>query len=170
MEKKCTTLIYLQRFNKILVTLYIVHMGFKSFSFLFILYTDLYLCVFAGNLCFLFIGGVSFCYFFLPFIDFYLWRVILKKKKHFKKMSVFIFKSLTERRRLCLPLFSWKQWCEGKTTFQREQKAKDVLNNIPSYSLIWNHICASILSTHWSILNREKDFLQAIIIITQRII
>lgn len=66
--KKCTTLIYLQRFNKILVTLYIVHMGFKSFSFLFILYTDLYLRVFAGNLCFLFIGGVSFFFLFFSFL------------------------------------------------------------------------------------------------------
>lgn len=32
-------------FNRILVTLYIVHMGFKVFLFLFILYTDLYLGV-----------------------------------------------------------------------------------------------------------------------------
>lgn len=69
--KKCTTLIYLQRFNNLLVTLYIVHMGFK-FS-LFILYTDLYLCVLLEIFVFfIYRRGV----FFSLFIDFYLWRVI----------------------------------------------------------------------------------------------
>lgn len=90
MKKKCTTFIYLQRFNKILVTLYIVHMV----SFLFILYTDLYLCL-AGNLWFFIYGRVSFCF---PFIDFYLWRVT--KEKRTKKTCVLILKkkkSMTER-------------------------------------------------------------------------
>lgn len=41
-------------FNRILVTLYIVHMGFKVFLFLFILYTDLYLCVLLEIFVFLF--------------------------------------------------------------------------------------------------------------------
>lgn len=68
--KKCTMVIYLQRFNKILVTLYIVHMGLKFLFYLFCI--QIFISVFAGSLCFFIYRRVS----FFPFIDFYLWRVI----------------------------------------------------------------------------------------------
>lgn len=72
-------LIYLQRFNKILVTLYIVHMGLKLLFYLFCI--QIFIAVFCWkSLFFLFMeGSYSFFSFFL-FIDFYLWRVIKKKK------------------------------------------------------------------------------------------
>lgn len=51
-------------FNRMLVTLYIVHMGFKVFLFLFILYTDLYLGVLLEIFvfCFIYRRGVSFLF------------------------------------------------------------------------------------------------------------
>lgn len=72
MGKRCTMLFYLRRFNKISVTLYIVHM--ELFFFIYFVYRSLSRC-FAGNQFFLFIEGVPFHFFFSK-IEFYLWRVI----------------------------------------------------------------------------------------------
>lgn len=76
--KKCTTLIYLQRFNKILVTLYNVHMGLKLLFYLFCI--QIFIAVFCWkSLFFLFIEGVLF-FFFFPFYRFLFMESNLKKK------------------------------------------------------------------------------------------
>ncbi len=55
--------IYLQRFNEILVTLYIVHMGFKVFFFIYFVYKSLSLCFAGKSVFFIYRRGChSFCF------------------------------------------------------------------------------------------------------------